>query len=72
MTDAVPIDLSPWFDGDDADRDAVAAAVDEACRTVGFLSVTGHRIPDALVDEMLAVTTSFFDQPMETKLAGRT
>ena len=47
MPDAVPIDLSPWFDGDEDARDQVAAKVDEACRTVGFLAVTGHRIdPD--------------------------
>ena len=72
MTDAVPIDLAPWFDGDERARDEVAAKVDEACRTVGFLAVTGHRIDPALVDEMLAVTTAFFDLPMETKLAART
>ena len=54
MSDAVPIDLTPWFDGDDDARDRVAAKVDEACRTVGFLAVTGHRINPDLVDEMLA------------------
>ena len=54
MPDAVPIDLSPWFDGDEDARDQVAARVDEACRTVGFLAVTGHRIDPDLVDEMLA------------------
>ena len=72
MPDAVPIDLSPWFDGDEDARDQVAARVDEACRTVGFLAVTGHRIDPDLVDEMLAVSTAFFDLPMDKKLAVRT
>ena len=72
MPDAVPIDLTPWFDGDEDARDQVAAKVDEACRTVGFLAVTGHRIDPDLVDEMLAATTAFFDLPMEKKLAVRT
>ncbi len=70
--EAVPIDLSPWATGDETARDEVARALDHACRTTGFLAVTGHGIDPALIDEMVTVTTSFFDLPTEAKLAART
>lgn len=43
--------------------------IDAACRETGFLSVTGHGVPDALIEAMLRVTTEFFDQPMSYKSA---
>ena len=69
--EVVPVDLTPWFDGDEADRRRVAELVDEACSTSGFLSVTGHGIDQALIDRMLEVTTAFFDLPLEEKLRHR-
>ena len=65
--DVTPIDLRPFRDGDAADRRAVAAQFDRAGRTSGFFAVTGHGIDRALLDEMLAVTTGFFDQPLASK-----
>jgi isopenicillin N synthase-like dioxygenase len=68
MPEVVPtIDLAPWWHGDDAARAALAAAVDEACRVVGFLRITGHGVRPSLVDRMLAVTSEFFDRPQEEK-----
>jgi isopenicillin N synthase-like dioxygenase len=68
MADLVPtIDLTPWWLGDDEARCALAATVDDACREVGFLRVTGHGVRPSLVDRMLAVTTEFFDLPEEEK-----
>lgn len=68
MADLVPtIDLTPWWLGDDEARCALAAAVDDACRVVGFLRATGHGIRPSLVDRMLAVTSEFFDLPAEEK-----
>ena len=66
-----PVDLTGWFEGDEAARDATAALVDEACSRSGFLAVTGHRIDPALIDDMLAVTTAFFDLPLVEKLRYR-
>lgn len=64
----VPIvDLQPWFDGDETHRAAVAAALDHACRTVGFLQVVGHRVPDAVVQAMLEATAAFFALPAAAK-----
>ena len=72
MTSAIPlIDVSPFLHGGDADRRAVAVAVDAACADMGFLLVSGHGIPSSLVDDMRRVSTSFFERPLEDKLRYR-
>ena len=53
MSEAVPVDLGGWFDGDDAARDQIAAEVDDACARTGFLAVTGHGVPAGLIEDML-------------------
>src|SRR3954467_8413961 len=68
MADLVPLgDLSSWLIGDPDDRQELAAAVDDACRSVGFLRLVGHGVRPTLIERMLAVTTSFFDQPDHDK-----
>ena len=67
MTAVTPVDLTDWASGDAVARQRIADELDRACRTTGFLSVAGHGIPQALVDDMLAVTTAFFDLPVEEK-----
>jgi isopenicillin N synthase-like dioxygenase len=71
------VDISGWFAADaiedgalhgDALRDEVAANVDREGRRIGFLRITGHRVPDDLVQRMLAVTTAFFDLPEAEKM----
>ena len=37
------------------------------CETVGFLIVTGHGIPQEVVDRAFAVSREFFDLPVEEK-----
>jgi isopenicillin N synthase-like dioxygenase len=72
MAATIPIiDISPFLKGDDADRRAVAAAVNTACTEIGFLLVVGHGIPASLVDEMRHVSTTFFERPLEEKLRYR-
>jgi isopenicillin N synthase-like dioxygenase len=71
-TDTVPatvpvIDLAPWFDGDAGDRAAVAAEVDRALRTSGFLLVTSHRVPADVRAGTRAVAREFFALPAEVK-----
>jgi isopenicillin N synthase-like dioxygenase len=68
MAPAVPIiDLTPWFAGSDRDRAAVAAAVDDALRTSGFLLITGHGVPPELRAETRAVAREFFALPASVK-----
>jgi isopenicillin N synthase-like dioxygenase len=68
---AVPVvDLGRWRDGTSTDRRAVAADLDEALRTIGFMQVIGHAIPDLVVDAMVATSDAFFDMPLDDKLSA--
>ncbi|MFN2518118.1 MAG: isopenicillin N synthase family dioxygenase [Jatrophihabitantaceae bacterium] len=65
---AVPIiDLTPWFAGGAQGRAAVAGQVDAALQDVGFLLVTGHRVPTALRDAVRGAARAFFELPAEVK-----
>jgi isopenicillin N synthase-like dioxygenase len=68
MNSSVPvIDLTPWFDGSSEGRAAVAAEVDRALSSVGFMLVTGHRVPRALAANVRAAGRSFFALPESVK-----
>jgi len=49
-----------------AGSDAVEAVAD-ACRRVGFLTVVGHGVPQAVVDDAWRTATEFFDLPLDQK-----
>jgi isopenicillin N synthase-like dioxygenase len=61
------IDLSGWASGDAAARTAIAAALDHACRTVGFMQIVGHGIPDSVVHGLTAAIDEFFSLPLDVK-----
>ncbi len=68
MADLVPIiDLTPWFSGGEDGRRAVAARVDEALRTSGFLLITGHGVPDEVRARARATAREFFTLPAAVK-----
>jgi isopenicillin N synthase-like dioxygenase len=72
MTFAVPtVDLESWWEGGPGERAAVGAAFDVAASQVGFAQVVGHRIPDRVIDGMIAASDAFFALPLERKLAAR-
>src|SRR6056297_1471027 len=50
------IDLSSLAEGTAEAKASVAAALGEAARTSGFFYVTGHGVPQALVDGVLAAS----------------
>ena len=62
------IDLSRWFTGDADARRSVVDEIDQECRRVGFLRVSGHGVSAELIEQMLVVTTAFFDLPEDDKL----
>jgi isopenicillin N synthase-like dioxygenase len=41
----------------------VAAEIGTACRDLGFLTVTGHGVPDAVLERTAGVARTFFDLP---------
>lgn len=64
MADQVPlIDLTAWYDGGPDDRAAVAAAVDDALCTMGFLLITGHGVPATAREDVRGAARGFFALP---------
>jgi isopenicillin N synthase-like dioxygenase len=64
--DSIPcIDLAPSFSPDG--RAAVAASIKRACETVGFFTVTGHGVPDSVVDALRSEARAFFALPQHVK-----
>jgi isopenicillin N synthase-like dioxygenase len=66
---SVPIiDIAPYWTGGDAGKRAAAAAVDRACRDIGFLIISGHGIPGEMVEETRVLARAFFDLPLAEKM----
>lgn len=61
------VDIEPWTSDDPADRLAVADALDDACRRIGFLQVVGHGVADEVLADMRTATDAFFALPVEEK-----
>lgn len=61
------IDLGPYFGGTAEGKAAVAKAVNQACRDIGFLVITQHQIPAELIERVSKLTCNFFDLPMDEK-----
>jgi len=74
MSFAVPVvDVSPYVhEGPVAERAAVAAAMDAACRTVGFVQVVGHGVPDDVLAGLATAMDGLFGLPLADKQAWRT
>ncbi len=67
LLDVPIIDIAPFRTGDAEARAAVARAVDQACRDIGFLVITGHGVDPALRARVDAVSRAFFDLPLAEK-----
>lgn len=62
------VDISPYVgNGSPDEKAAVAVAMDAACRSVGFIQVTGHGVPDEIVAGLGTAMDAFFDRPLEAK-----
>jgi len=65
------IDIAPFLTGDSDAKGAAARAVDAACRDTGFLVVTGHGVPAALIADAFAEFHAFFNLPVDEKERAR-
>jgi len=71
--DSVPIiDISGNFGGDIRKKREIAAKIDTACRSIGFLVVSGHGVSEELVERTSRVTRTFFELPLAEKRLYRT
>lgn len=74
MTFQVPlVDITAYVtDGTPTAKADVARRIDDACRTVGFIQITGHGIPDAVIHGLTEAMDAFFALDLETKKTYRT
>ena len=71
MTSAFPIvDISGFRQPGTsvAKRRAVTRQIGDACETIGFFGVTGHGVPRAVIEGLVAAAYDFFDLPPAEKL----
>jgi isopenicillin N synthase-like dioxygenase len=62
------IDIGPYFSNDPAGKIAVARQIDQACRDIGFLVITGHGVSKPLAEKVYALSRQFFDLPVAEKM----
>jgi isopenicillin N synthase-like dioxygenase len=66
--DRIPlVDISALHGSDEAAKARVAAELADAAHHVGFLYITGHGIPDSVIEGLMARARDLFDLPMEVK-----
>src|SRR2546428_14078331 len=71
MTNVALIDVAPARHGGRDERCRVAAAIDGACREIGFFAISGHGVLDRLVDDLRRLAHDFFGLPLADKLRCR-
>ncbi len=69
LTSVPIIDLSPYLGGTPEGKRSVAAEVKKACEDIGFLIVSGHGVPDTLINETYDTAKAFFARPLSEKMA---
>lgn len=62
------IDISGLYSSDIAQRQAVAEKLGDAARNVGFLFISGHNVPDDLIEGVRKAARDFFAQPFDKKM----
>ena len=70
MIEVPLIDLTPARWGSHHDRRHVVEQIDAACREIGFFTITGHGVPDHIVDDLRRVAHAFFALPAAQKCAA--
>jgi isopenicillin N synthase-like dioxygenase len=63
------VDVSGLYSDELEARCASARQLGAACREAGFFYLTGHQVPPAVIDGLLAAASGFFALPSEAKLA---
>ena len=70
--DVPTIDIGPYIGGGEQERRAgIAAQVDAAARTVGFMQIVGHGIPTETISAFTAATDAFFALEPDVKASYR-
>jgi len=68
--ESVPvIDIAPFIGGAPEQKRAVATALREACEEIGFFTIVGHGVAEALIEDTRAKALQFFALPASEKRA---
>ncbi|MCU1393303.1 MAG: hypothetical protein JWM34_1731 [Ilumatobacteraceae bacterium] len=62
------IDFTGYRTGDEAQRRAVVDEIGTACREIGFFYLTGHGVPQRIIDDAFVGIREFFALPFATKM----
>lgn len=62
------IDVAPFLNGSASDKNAVAKAIDQACRDIGFLVISGHGVANSLLADVHRTSREFFDLSLDEKM----
>jgi isopenicillin N synthase-like dioxygenase len=63
------IDFTPWTsNAPQEDRLKAAHDLVDGCRRAGFVYISNHGVPEAMVEEAFAWAKKFFDLPREDKM----
>lgn len=69
MTISIPVvDLEPALHGSEADRRAVARAIDRNCTEIGFFTIRGHGVPIDAIRDLRGKADAFFALPLNDKM----
>jgi isopenicillin N synthase-like dioxygenase len=71
LPDFPVFDLTRFAGADGASKARLGREVDGICRETGFLAISGHGVPEAMIDGVWDAARTFFDLPFERKLAAR-
>jgi len=71
-TPTIPvIDISGYLKNDPQVTNSIARQIDDACRSIGFLVITGHQVDRQLINDTRAVTMNFFGRTIDEKMAQK-
>ncbi|MDP6706395.1 MAG: 2-oxoglutarate and iron-dependent oxygenase domain-containing protein [Alphaproteobacteria bacterium] len=66
-TNVPVVDIGPFRDGSAGEKRRLAATVGETCEAHGVLVVSGHGVPQDLIDEAFRASDTFFGLPATEK-----
>lgn len=64
-------DLAAFEMADAEAKRRLGSRVDEICRSTGFLAISGHGVPQPVIDDVWQAATAFFDLTPDEKLKAR-
>lgn len=65
------VDLAAFLSGSIEERRLIAERVDEICRSIGFLIIENHGVPQDVGDAAWSAARAFFDLPLAEKMAAQ-